>query len=117
MSTNVMQYLIALKEGKVNFEDTMAVISEHYTFTPCSYRNGTGETMIKNAVGQNEGSLKIFSFAYLNRLDEELTLQCFGRFYQDVLDTPEGKNHKNIRNFIRTGWGGVKFSSQALQLK
>ena len=117
MSISIVQYLNALKEGKVNFEDTMAVISEHYTFTPCSFRNGLGESMLSNAVGQNEGSLKVLSFAYLNRLDEEQTLKCFGSFYQDVLSTPEAKNHKNIRSFMKTGWQGVKFSSQALQLK
>ncbi|MEH6444231.1 MAG: HopJ type III effector protein [Oceanospirillaceae bacterium] len=117
MSISVVQYLNALKEGKVDFEDTMAVISEHYSFTPCSFRNGSGEKMLKNAVGQNEGSLKIFSFAYLNRLDEEHTLRCFGRFYKDVMDTPDSKDHKNIRAFIRSGWDGIKFSRQALQLK
>jgi hypothetical protein len=117
MSISVAQYLDALKEGKVDFEDTMAVISENYSFTPCSFRNGIGEGMLKNAVGQNEGSLKVFSFAYLNRLDAEQTLQCFGRFYQDVLNTPDGKDHKNIRAFIKAGWDGIKFSHQALQLK
>ncbi|NQZ30175.1 MAG: HopJ type III effector protein [Oceanospirillaceae bacterium] len=117
MSISVIQYLNALKEGKVDFEDTMAVISEHYAYTPCSFRNGIGDYMLYNAVGQNEGSLKILSFAYLNRLDEEHTLRCFGKFYQDVKSAPDGKNHKNIRNFIRSGWDGVKFASQALALK
>ncbi|MCJ8340885.1 MAG: HopJ type III effector protein [Pseudomonadales bacterium] len=117
MSISVVQYLEALKDGKVDFEDTMAVISENYSFTPCSFRNGSGDRMVSNATGQNEGSLKIFSFAYLNRLDKEQTLQCFGRFYQDVLDTPEAKNHKNIRSFMISGWDGIKFSSRVLQLK
>lgn len=117
MSMSIEQYLDALKEGKVDFEDTMAVISENYKFIPCSFRNGLGESILHNAVGQNEGSLKIFSFAQLNRLNEEQTLRCFGRFYQDVLDTPDAKDHKNIRNFIQHGWQGVKFSNQALQLK
>ena len=117
MSINVIQYLNALKEGKVDFEDTMAVISQYYAYTPCSFRNGLGDDMLFNAVGQNEGSLKILSFAYLNRLDEEHTLRCFGKFYQDVKDTPGGKKHKNIRMFMEFGWGGVKFSSQGLALK
>ncbi len=117
MSISVMQYLDALRDGKVDFEDTMAVISENYSFTPCSFRNGIGAKMINNAVGQNEGSLKILSFAYLNKLDKEHTLCCFGQFYKDVLETPEGKDHKNIRAFIEFGWDGVKFSSPALRLK
>jgi len=117
MSISVIQYLNALKEGKVDFEDTMAVISEHYTYTPCSFRNGVGKDMVYSAVGQNEGSLKIFSFAYLNRLDHEHTLRCFGKIYQDVLSTPDSKSHKNIRNFMVSGWDGVKFSAQALAPK
>lgn len=117
MSISVIKYLNALKEGKVDFEDTMAVISEHYLYTPCSFRNGKGDSMVYNAVGQNEGSLKILSFAYLNRLDKEHTLKCFGKFYQDVKDAPDGKNHKNIRNFMHSGWDGIKFASQALTLK
>ena len=117
MSINVAQYLDALREGKVDFEDTMAVISTHYSFSPSSFRNGLAEGMIMNAVGQNEGSLKILSFAHLNRLNEEQTLQCFGQFYQNVLNTPEGRDHKNIRAFIKSGWTGVKFSRQALQCK
>jgi len=117
MSISVIQYLNALKEGKVDFEDTMAVISEHYNYTPCSFRNGVGEQMVYNAVGQNEGSLKILSFAYLNRLDHQHTLRCFGKIYQDVLDTPDGRSHKNIRNFMESSWEGVKFSAQALAPK
>ncbi|MGB1237562.1 MAG: HopJ type III effector protein [Pseudomonadales bacterium] len=111
------QYLIALREGKVDFEDTMAVISENYEYTPCSFRNGLGDKVLLNALGQNEASLKIFSFAKLQGLSEEETLQCFGRFYRDVLDTPDAKDHKNIRNFIVTGWAGIKFANQALKIK
>ena len=117
MSVSVAEYIITLKDGKVNFEDTMAVISTHYDFTPCSFRNGLGDNLVDNAIGQNEGSLKLFSFAYINMLDKELTLRCFGRFYQDVLDNPEGRDHKNIRAFIESGWEGIKFSRQALRLK
>jgi len=117
MSKSVAQYLDALREGKVDFEDTMVVISTHYSFIPCSFRNGLNDGMLVNAVGQNEGSLKIFSFAHLNRLDEEQTLQCFGQFYKNVLNTPDGRDHKNIRAFIKSGWAGIKFSRQPLQCK
>ena len=45
---------------------------------------------------------------------EETTLKCFGRFYQDVLNTPEGNDHGNIRNFMKSGWAGIKFSGEAI---
>jgi hypothetical protein len=51
------------------------------------------------------------------KLSQEETLRCFGRFYQDVLHTPEQTDHGNIRNFIKTGWEGIKFEGQALQAK
>jgi len=42
----------------------------------------------------------------------------FGRFYrEDVLGNPEGNDHANIRNFMESGWGGVKFDSPALTIK
>ena len=88
----------------------MQVIEENYTYTPVAFSNGS----INNEAGQNEGSCKIFAFAKLNSLDEVTTLKCFGRFYQDVLNTPEGDDHGNIRNFMNSGWSGISFSSQAL---
>jgi hypothetical protein len=50
-------------------------------------------------------------------LDAETTLRCFGRFYQDVLNTPEANDHMNIRNFIKDGWAGIAFEGQALTPK
>jgi hypothetical protein len=43
------------------------------------------------------------------------TLTCFGDYYFiEVLQNPEGTNHQNIRNFIKTGWKGIHFDSIAL---
>lgn len=95
------------------FEDTQTVISELYDYTPVAFTNGD----VDNAAGQNEGSCKIFAFAKDQGLDQDKTLRCFGRFYQDVLNTPEGDDHANIRNFMQHGWGGIHFSAQALVLK
>ncbi|WP_415911471.1 HopJ type III effector protein [Neptuniibacter sp. QD37_11] len=95
---------------ELDFEDTMQVISDNYEFSPTAFSNGH----VQNEVGQNEGSCKIFAFAQLNNLDKEQTLRCFGRFYQDVLNTPEGNDHGNIRNFMKTGWEGISFSGSAL---
>ncbi|MFT6351184.1 MAG: hypothetical protein ACJAZ4_001658 [Neptuniibacter pectenicola] len=96
--------------SELDFEDTMQVIKDNYSYTPTAFTNGT----INNDAGQNEGSCKIFAFAQLNNLDETTTLKCFGRFYQDVLNTPEGDDHGNIRNFMKSGWAGIQFQGQAL---
>ena len=45
----------------------------------------------------------------------EQTLYLFGDYYRkDVLENPEGTDHQNIRNFITSGWGGIKFEGTAL---
>jgi hypothetical protein len=98
----------------ITFDDTMAVISESYEFTPASFTNGT----VKNEAGQNSGSCKLFAFALLNKLSEQQTLACFGAYYrEDVLKNPDGTDHQNIRNFMKSGWSGVKFERMPLQAK
>ena len=94
----------------LDFEDTMQVIADNYTYTPSSFNNGD----LENEAGQNEGSCKIFAFAKINNLNEEQTLKCFGRFYQDVLNTPDGTDHGNIRNFMQSGWSGISFEGTPL---
>lgn len=98
------------EDTTLDFEDTIKVIAENYSYTPIAFSNGN----ISNEAGQNEGSCKIFAFAKINKLDETTTLKCFGRFYQDVLNTPEGNDHGNIRNFMNSGWEGINFSGEAL---
>ncbi|HEY0973155.1 MAG TPA: HopJ type III effector protein [Solimonas sp.] len=96
----------------VEFADTIAVIEAAYVYTPAAFRNGD----VHNAAGQNGGSCKIFAFARLQRLSEAQTLACFGRYYRDdVLQHPDNSDHPNIRNFMRSGWAGVHFESDALQ--
>ncbi|WP_415888826.1 HopJ type III effector protein [Neptuniibacter sp. SY11_33] len=108
------EFLQQLGNNKqLDFEDTIQVIADNYEFTPTAFTNGD----VRNEVGQNEGSCKIFAFAQLNSLDQENTLRCFGRFYQDVLNTPEGDDHGNIRNFMQTGWQGISFDGSALTAK
>lgn len=94
----------------LDFEDTMQVIADNYTYTPSSFNNGD----LENEAGQNEGSCKIFAFAKINNLNEEQTLKCFGRFYQDVVNTPDGTDHGNIRNFMQSGWSGISFEGTPL---
>ncbi|MCQ8106393.1 HopJ type III effector protein [Methylomonas sp. SURF-2] len=101
----------------VDFQDTMAVIAEHYDYRPCEFTNGIQQPM-RNAAGQNEGSCKIFAFASLNGLDQARTLGLFGDYYRkDVLENPEGTDHQNIRTFMRDGWAGITFSAEALTPK
>jgi len=98
----------------INFNDTMSVIDENYDFTPCEFTNGS----LTNEANQNNGSCKIFAFAKLNNLSEELTLQCFGDYYRkDVLQHPDSEDHQNIRNFMSSGWSGITFSTPALNIK
>ena len=35
--------------------------------------------------------------------------QLWGQYYRDVLATPDGTDHQNIRNFMKNGWDGVDF--------
>ncbi|WP_370979824.1 HopJ type III effector protein [Agaribacterium sp. ZY112] len=99
---------------QISFADTMAVIDANYTYQPCSFSNGEAQ----NAAATNEGSCKLFAFAQLQNLDKEATLACFGDYYRnDVLKTPEGSDHANIRNFMLSGWQGIHFDGQALSAK
>jgi hypothetical protein len=96
------------------FQHVIDTINAHYSYTPTSFRNGIGDDCVVNAAGTNEGSCRVFSFAQLNNLNEAETLACFGQHYRDVLNTPEGSDHANIRTFMRHGWSGVKFDGVAL---
>lgn len=98
----------------LEFTDTMAVIEGLYNYTPTAFQNGE----VSNAAGQNAGSCKLFSFAKLQGFNEAQTLACFGRYYrEDVLQHPDTTDHQNIRNFMKTGWTGVKFEGEALTVK
>ena len=98
----------------IDFNDTMNIIDSLYVFTPTSFKNGD----LVNEAGQNAGSCKLFSFARLLNLTPEQTLACFGSYYRnDVLRHPESRDHQNIRNFIKTGWSGIKFDSEPLKAK
>ena len=98
----------------IEFSDTMSVIEANYHFTPTQFSNGN----TINQADQNNGSCKIFAFGQLNNLTEQQTLACFGTYYRDdVLKTPEGNDHQNIRNFIVSGWPSISFKGQALTVK
>ena len=96
----------------LDFNETIATIERYYAFTPCGFRNGA----LSNAPGQNSGSCKVFAFARAQQLNEQQTLHCFGQYYRDVLQNPQGNDHQNIRNFIQFGWSGIKFDQEPLSL-
>jgi len=96
----------------LDFNELMSVIDENYHFTETSFTNGN----LKNNAGENSGSCKLFSFAQQQGLTEEQTLASFGCYYrEDVLKNPHADNHQNIRNFMKTGWEGIKFEGNALR--
>lgn len=113
MNNQINTFIEKIKQQPeaVSFPETIAIIEENYTFTPTAFQNGDQY----NAVGENSGSCKIFGFAKLNNLSQTETLACFGAFYFDeVLNNPDGTNHQNIRNFMKTGWNGIQFEGNAL---
>ncbi len=103
---------IKQQDESIEFEQVMQVIKKYYDYHPTQFANG----VLVNESGANEGSCKLFYFAQLNNLNQQQTLTCFGRYYrEDVLANPTGNDHGNIRNFIKTGWEGIKFTSVALK--
>lgn len=108
-----LQKLANTPEG-VQFSDTMTAIESVYVFTPTAFKNGE----LLNQAGQNSGSCKLFSFARLQGFSPQKTLACFGDYYRkDVLGNPQGADHQNIRNFMKTGWAGIEFEGEALKLR
>lgn len=113
---NINSFLEKLNKTpeSIDFADTIAVIEENYVFEPTAFENG----VLHNAAGENSGSCKLFAFAELQNLSEAATLSCFGAYYyNDVLKNPEGTNHQNIRNFMKTGWEGIAFYGSPLVSK
>ncbi|MCD0467428.1 HopJ type III effector protein [Flavobacterium sp. ENC] len=113
---SIQAFLEKLKQTPtaIAFSETIATVEENYNFTPTAFQNGTQH----NAAGENSGSCKVFAFAQLQNLTKDETLACFGAYYFDeVLGDPDGTNHQNIRNFINTGWDGIQFDGNALELK
>lgn len=101
----------------IEFSRVIETINAHYDYTPTQFSNGIGADCVTNAAGSNEGSCRIFAFGQLHNLNEQETLACFGQFYRDVLQNPDGSDHANIRTFMRHGWSGIHFDGIALTAK
>lgn len=114
------QFLNQLKDApqKTDFHECIAMINNHYDYTPSGFHNGIGEDRISNEAGTNEGSCKIFAFAKNHNLDKDQTLACFGNFYRiDVLQNSDSSDHANIRTFMRYGWEGIEIEATVLTPK
>jgi HopJ type III effector protein len=113
---SIQPFLHRVKNGeRVTFAETQSLIDQHYRYTAIGFSNGVEGDRIVSDAGVNEGSCKIFYFAQLHQLGKEATLGLFGDYYWlDVLQNPQGHNHANIRNFIKYGWDGIRFSGTAL---
>ena len=111
MTLNTLLTAITKSPNDIEFADTMTVIESYYHFTPTQFKNGKSI----NLAGENNGSCKIFAFGQLNNLSEIQTLSCFGAYYHEhVLKNPKGVDHQNIRNFMISGWQGIRFNGTAL---
>lgn len=101
---------------RVAFQDTMAVITANYDYTPTRFTNGLGEGRVVNEAGTNEGSCKLFYFARLHGLSAAETLALFGdHYWRDVLEHPESSGHANIRSFMKYGWDGIAYEGEVLR--
>ena len=98
---------------EANFADVIAFIEDNYTYTASAFTNGNQE----NAADQNQGSAKVLAYAKLNNLSQEDTLKLFAEHYNAVIETPNGTDHNNIRQFIKNGWNGVTFENNVLTAK
>ncbi|MDV8154165.1 HopJ type III effector protein [Acinetobacter bereziniae] len=109
----VQDLLQQLQAGEAKFVDVIQHIEARYTHTPTAFQNGQQH----NAATENQGSAKVFSFAQLNQLDQQQTLNLFAEHYASVLATPDGSDHQNIRQFMQNGWDGIQFEGVALTAK
>lgn len=98
---------------EVNFSELMNMIAENFHYTPSSFINGD----LVNNENENQGSAKLFSFAFINKLSKDEALKCFGEHYKTVLESPNGDTHYNIRSFMKSGWKGLKFEKTVLMRK
>jgi len=107
------ELLLGLRQQTLDFEDVQAFIAANYDYQPIAFRNGNQH----NAAGTNEGSCRIFALGLITQLTADDVLLCFGRFYRDVLASPEGIDHNNIRQFMISGFAGLSFDAPALVAK
>ncbi|MGN7824094.1 HopJ type III effector protein [Chitinophaga varians] len=110
MNEQLTTLIAKLKDNAIQFKSVIEFIDSQYHHQPTAFKNGD----TYNEATQNQGSARVFAFAQLNDLSKEDTLSLFAEHYQSVLNTPNGDDHQNIRQFMAHGWAGVVFEGQAL---
>ncbi|MGO4294040.1 HopJ type III effector protein [Chitinophaga sp. RAB17] len=113
MKEQLITLIQKLKDNSLPFKEVIEFIETYYQHQPTAFKNGEAH----NEATQNQGSAKVFAFAQLNHLSQEDTLYLFAEHYQSVLNTPDGTDHQNIRQFMIHGWSGIVFEGQALLAK
>ena len=111
MTTNNL--LTSLRVKQADFKEVLQHIDNMYVYTASAFTNGSQN----NAENENQGSARVLFFAKLNNLSKEDTLELFAEHYASVLNTPEGTDHQNIRQFQLHGWEEVSFEKDVLTLK
>lgn len=104
-------HLASLAAGHADFNDTLALIERHFEYQPTGFDNGP----LFNAAGENAGSCRVFALGQYCNLTEADTLALFAEHYREVLDEPAGSSHGNIRQFVGTGWSGIRFEDSPLR--
>lgn len=113
INETVRIHLASLDAGHANFDDTLALIDQHFDFQPTGFNNGP----VRNEAGENAGSCRVFALGQYCNLSEADTLNLFAQHYRQVLGDPAGDSHGNIRQFISTGWSGIRFDQQPLRAR
>ena len=114
MEIELLLNRLATRPETIEFPDVIRVINERYEFVPTAFRNHD----LYNEAGRNSGACRLFAFARLHDLDESQTLALFGAYYRvDVLRSPEGSSHPNIRRFMVGGWAGIEFEGTPLRAR
>ena len=113
MKEQIATLIKNLKNNSLPFKEVIEFVETHYQHQPTAFKNGEAY----NEATQNQGSARVFAFAQLNNLSKEDTLYLFAEHYQSVLNTPNGTDHQNIRQFMAHGWPGIVFEGQVLLAK
>lgn len=113
MNEAVRIHLASLRAGHADFDDTLALIGRYFDYQPTGFHNGP----LINAAGENAGSCRVFALGQYCSLSEADALQLFAQHYQQVLNDPSGDSHGNIRQFISTGWSGIRFEGEPLRAR
>jgi hypothetical protein len=122
----------ALKEVRVRFlgkTGSVSLLSEGMRTLSKEERPVMGKLLndlrgaVSAALEEKESALSALTdaaalgLALLEGLSDQEALLAFGEHYRDVLATPEGSDHGNIRALIKHGLAGVKFAELPLSRK